>query len=343
MKIVVVGSFLHPMYARAVYDAFLKQGFKTYAFDWEEHKIKGNKLYNFISRVEERLLIGPFISRTNARLLKLVEDVKPDLVFIYRGTHIKSTTVSALKEKGIIVFSYHNDDPFCGVPSKRYMRNYIKSAYFCDFNFVYRHKNIDDFANIGIHNVDILRSYYIKENNFYIDCEKIYDLVFAGHFENDGRDRYIKSLKDAGLNVLVFGDAAWTKSLIYQELKQIIKKDKRGLAYNKLLNQTKIALVFLSKTNSDTYTRRCFEIPATKTLMLCEYTDDMASMFEMDKEAVYFSSASELIEKCKYLLNNPDMIKEIGDNGYNRLMKDGHLIDDRIDEIIKKFNRLKKK
>jgi spore maturation protein CgeB len=77
--------------------------------------------------------------------------------------------------------------------------------------------------------------------------------------------------------------------------------------------------------------------------MLCEYTDDMASMFEMDKEAVYFSSASELIEKCKYLLDNPYMIKEIGDNGHRRLLNDGHIIDDRIDEIIKKFNRLKKK
>jgi glycosyltransferase involved in cell wall biosynthesis len=331
------------MYARAVYDAFLNQGFETYAFDWEEHKIKGNSLFNLISRVEERLLIGPFISRTNSYLLKLVGDFKPNLVFIYRGTHIKDTTIRAIKEMGSVVFSYHNDDPFSGLPSKHYMRNYIKSAYLCDFNFVYRHKNIDDFANIGINNVGVLRSYYIKENNFHIDCGKIYDIVFAGHFENDGRDKYIKSLKDAGLNVKVFGDAAWTKSLLYKELKQNILKDKRGLEYNKLLNQTKIALVFLSKTNSDTYTRRCFEIPATKTLMLCEYTVDMASMFEMDKEAVYFTSTSELIEKCKYLLNNPDMTMEIGNNGYNRLMKDGHLIEDRIKEIIKKFNSLRKK
>tara|TARA_B110000908_G_C10267775_1_gene466262 strand:+ start:8506 stop:9537 length:1032 start_codon:yes stop_codon:yes gene_type:complete len=343
MKIIIVGSFLHPMYAKSVYDAFVKQGYDTAAFDWDQYKIKGNVLFNFISRIQERLLVGPFINRTNKELLKLVKKVNPDLVFIYRGTHIKAKTVSTIKESGRVVFSYHNDDPFCGVPSKRYMRNYIKSAYFCDYNFVYRHKNIVDFAKISITNVEVLRSYFIKENNYPINCEKKYDIVFAGHYENDGRDEKIKALKDAGVNVLVFGDDAWRKSPLYQKLKHVIKKAKRGEDYNKLLNQTKIALVFLSKINSDTYTRRCFEIPATKTLMLCEYTADMATMFEPHKEAVYFSTTNELVEKSKNLLNNLNMIKEIGDNGHKSLIEKGHSIDDRINTIIEKFNKITKK
>lgn len=34
-----------------------------------------------------------------------------------------------------------------------------------------------------------MKSYYIKENNFYIENTiKDIDVVFIGHFENDGRD-----------------------------------------------------------------------------------------------------------------------------------------------------------
>ena len=343
MKIIVVGSFKHIMYAKAIYDEFEKQGYETFAFDWDKYKIKGNRLFNFISRVQERLLIGPFISRTNRHLLKLVKDVNPDLVFIYRGTHIKAKTVNTIKDNGAIVFSYHNDDPFCGIPSVRYMRNYIKSAYICDYNFVYRQKNIEDFAKIGISNVKVLRSYYIKSNNFHIERKKKYDIIFAGHFENDGRDKYIKALIDAKLNVIVFGDEMWKDSPLYEEIKFVLKGAKRGKEYNNLLNDAKIALVFLSKTNSDTYTRRCFEIPATKTLMLSEYTDDLNSMFKADKEAVYFNSIEDLVNKCKYLLSNPTKISDIGNAGYERLLNDCHSIGDRVIEIVERYFKTKNK
>ena len=46
--------------------------------------------------------------------------------------------------------------------------------------------------------------YYIKENNFPITIDKTFDVIFAGHFENDGRDKYIKALLDAKINVKCF-------------------------------------------------------------------------------------------------------------------------------------------
>ena len=342
IKIVVVGSYEHAMYAKAVYDEFVNQGYDVVAFDWDQYRSKGTKLYEFISRVQERLLIGRFVSHINNRLTNLVKELEPDLVFIYRGTHIKAITVRAIKEFGSIVFSYHNDDPFCGTPSLNYSRHYIKSASLCDFNFVYRHKNIDDFKNIGIHNVGLLRSYYVKENNFHIEGKKVYDLIFIGHFENDGRDIYVKALKDAGISINVFGDN-WERSTLYKEISEIHNGAKVGKDYNEYLNKAKLALVFLSRINNDTYTRRCFEIPVVKTLMLSEYSEDLASMFEPDKEAVYFGSANELVDKCKSLLDDSARIDEIALAGYSRLMKDGHSISDRIDEIVERFNLISKK
>ena len=93
--------------------------------------------------------------------------------------------------------------------------------------------------------------------------------------------------------------------------------------------------------NHDTYTRRCFEIPAAKTLMLCEYTEDMDRMFPEDECAVYFRSKEELVEKCKALLANPEKIVKIAENGYNRLKEIGGSEVDRCQQIIEVYNKYK--
>jgi spore maturation protein CgeB len=107
-----------------------------------------------------------------------------------------------------------------------------------------------------------------------------------------------------------------------------------GDEYNYTINRFQIALVFLSKLNHDTYTRRCFEIPATKTLMLCEYSDDMNSLFPENECAVYFRSKEDLAEKIKYLLCNPGEIDRIAKNGFERLKVIGGSEVDRCSEII---------
>lgn len=337
MKIIIVGDFVHEMYERALYNAFKELGEEVIAF--ELYKCSGNNTFSrFIRKIQSRLLFGPIILKLNSDLISQVREQKPDLIFLYRTPQIYANTVIEVKKLGAKVFSYNNDDPFSGIPTLRFWRHYQQAAKFCDHNFVYRKKNILDFKSIDVENVSVLRSYYIKENNFPIDCEKKYDVIFIGHYENDGRDKYIKALIDAGISITVFGDKLWEKSSIYTQIKSVIRASKRGREYNETLNRAKIALVFLSKINADTYTRRCFEIPAAKTLMLSEYTDDLNSMFVADKEAVYFSHPEELVNKCRYLLNNRELISEISDNGYRKLIQSGHEVTDRAKEIMKIYN-----
>ncbi|MEI6553667.1 MAG: glycosyltransferase, partial [bacterium] len=111
--------------------------------------------------------------------------------------------------------------------------------------------------------------------------------------------------------------------------------------YNLAINSAKIALVFLSKLNNDTYTRRVFEIIATKRLMVSVYTDDLNSLFENKKEAVYFNNKEDLVTKIKYYLNNESEYCSIVENGFNRLMSDGHEVQDRAQEILRIYNKLR--
>jgi spore maturation protein CgeB len=96
----------------------------------------------------------------------------------------------------------------------------------------------------------------------------------------------------------------------------------------------RIALCFLSKLNRDTYTRRCFEIPASGTLLLSEYSDDLAGMFREGVEADYFRSPEEMIEKIRCYLDDDALRRRVAAAGRLRVVDDGHDVVSRMAQVI---------
>lgn len=341
MKILVVGSFRWAQYAPAIYEGFKSIGHEVEKVDVDDFAYKGDNILAFyLNKVQNRLHLGWKLRSYNKEIIRRVNEFSPDLVFLYRCYSVYASTLTEIRKKGCKIFSYNNDDPFSGVPSKSYYRHFFQNASLCDVNFVYRKKNIQDFKKIGIHNTQLLLPHYLSKNNYYMGVGKDIPIAFIGHFENDGRDILIKKMLDADIPVLVFGDNAWKSAPLYDSIKYCVLPSKRGEEYNQTLNRLKIALVFLSKINSDTYTRRCFEIPATKSLILCEYTDDMNTFFPENEAAIYFRDSEELIEKTKKLLENSQEIIRISENGFLRLKELGGSEIDRAREIIDVYNNL---
>lgn len=341
MKILLIGSFRHPMYAPAFEGGFRKLGYEVRVIRYEDYQYGQGLIGNLLSRLQSRLHVGYRLLAYNRRVVQETTIFQPDFVFLYRCYNIWPRTVRQLKKLGSFVFTYNNDDPFSGTPNMGYYRYFKKILPIADVNLAYRNKNVIDYESVGGNHVHLLLPYYIEENNYFIEGNDDIPIAFLGHFENDGRDKYIKALKDAEIPVMVFNGSDWELAPLYEEIKPSIKEGKRGIEYNNTLNRCQIALVFLSKLNHDTYTRRCFEIPATKTLMLCEYTEDMDRMFPADECAVYFKTADELVEKSKLLLEHPGEIKRIAQNGYDRLKELGGSEVDRCKEIIDYYRKFK--
>ena len=63
--------------------------------------------------------------------------------------------------------------------------------------------------------------------------------------------------------------------------------------------------------------------------MLCQYTDDMNSLFREGIEAEYFRSPAELLEKAKYYLRHESARRRIAEAGHRRVHTDGHDVRDR--------------
>lgn len=322
-----------------------KDYFKNYQYA-DRYPTDGNRFKSIYYRLQNKLTFGPAVVKLNRELVRTAKDFKPEMVFVYRGTHVWPRTLKQLRAAGAVVMGYNNDDPFSGRYPRYFWRHFLRGILQYDHIFSYRWKNLADYRAGGMKRVSLLRSYYLAERNFpsprvvkRYDC----DVIFIGHFEDDGRDRALLALAEAGVNVKLFG-TEWQKSKLYGRLLARLGEVKPlyGADYNAALGSARMALVFLSKLNNDTYTRRCFEIPATGTTMVAEYTDDLAeNLFAEGVEAVYFRTPAELVAKVQALLLKPKELKAIGEAGRARLLKDGHEVHDRAREILRAYKTLR--
>ena len=345
MKVLIIGDWHSDLHEEEMYRSLIRLGHDVMPFKWWAYFKNEAGLFNLLSRLKKRLenkfLLGPIIQRINHDLIRCAAEYQPKIIFIYRGTHVFP---KALKEiKAILpkcqLIGYNNDDPFSPLQSKYYWRHFIAGIPLYDLMLAYRHHNIRDFLNAGARRVELLRSWYVPDRNFPIDIaiqdvsHYESDVVFAGHYESDQRLRYLEAIVKQGICLKIFGPPeTWEKVIRQTTVLKSMAPIQRvwGAEYNKALCASKIALCFFSKLNRDTYTRRCFEIPATGTMMLSEYSDDLAGLFKEGVEADYFRSESEMLEKIIFYLKNHDARKNVAAAGLLKVKTAGHDIDSRL-------------
>ncbi|HIF9463046.1 TPA: CgeB family protein [Photobacterium damselae] len=355
MNILIVGDWYSSLYEEAFFNSFQDLGCQVEKFSWVQYfkyyqyptleKDDKCKLKSVYYRAQNRLSIGPVVNRINNDLISKVLTSNYDLVFIYRGVHIYPETIKKLQFSGVLVFGYNNDDPFANHYPFYFWRHFKKSIPIYDHLFSYRTKNIDEYRDNGVKSTSLLRSYYLNDENFFIarpEKNRIIEIVFIGHFENDGRDLLILKLVNHGFKVKLYG-TGWEKSSHYQQLYEYFGTivPVYGRDYNQILNKADMSLVFLSKINNDTYTRRVFEIPITKTVMICEYNNDIASLYSENEEIILYKDHDDCINKISALIDDPENIELIKERAYQRVIRDGHEVNDRVKEIISIFNRIR--
>lgn len=337
IKVLVVGDFFSPIHEEAICKAFENNGIEVKRFELNKYFNFDSFLSSKYSNIQLKFTTGPSVYRANKDLLALVNSNSYNFIFFYRPRLFYQNTLIKISKKNIIYF-YNNDDPFGRLYNNYFWKKYFTGLKYCNHIFYYREKNKVDYNNIGFFNISLLRSYYIKYFNY--PTNKIYsqDVVFIGHYENDGRDLYLKYLIDNGISVKIFGPE-WQRSSYFNYFNEKIGhiKSLNIEEYNSVLNSSKIALVFLSKLNSDTYTRRCFEIPATKTFMLSQFSVDLSLLFNPQIDADYFNSKEELLNKIIFYLNNSMSREFIASNGYNKVISSKHEVSERVKLILAQY------
>ena len=68
--------------------------------------------------------------------------------------------------------------------------------------------------------------------------------------------------------------------------------------------------------------------------MLAERTDEHLALFKEGREAEFFSSDEELLEKVQYYLAHADHRRQIAAAGRERCLRDGYSYHERLAEIL---------
>lgn len=339
MKVLQVGDFNFDYYDESLFLEFNKNvtivadKFQwNYYFSNYQYTSLPAKLYYTL---ENRYKCGPLVKKLNSDLLQRVKKGSYDVIFLWRAIHLYPGTIRKLKRKAVVI-GYNNDQTFSKNHPWWLFFLLKRSMPFYDHYFVYRESDKAAIEKFGCSS-SVFMPTFDASRVFPIDgVGKEYDVAFIGHYEDDGRDQLLLLLLKAGFKVRLNGQR-WEKSTCYDELKRLLGRDIAPVyeGYNEALNSAKVCLSFLSKLNNDTYTRRTLEIPASKTVMLAEYTDDQAKMFEPGVEAVYFSSHQEAIDKLRWLCEEPMRIDKIAMAGYKKVLSGSYQLCHRVNEIIK--------
>lgn len=316
-KIVVVGNYRWNFYEHALVDGFQSIGLSVSKYEIESIDIKSQ----ILSHARIKAINNNFISEMTKET--------PDIIFLYRINEININTLRKLHltNQNIFIIGFHNDNPYRGIKNNIKYWNFHNCLSEMDLVYVYRESNIHDALKRGAKNVKLLMPYYYSKlhlNNNIDFNSKIYDVVYVGHVENDGRIETLDYLIRHNIKLHLFGPG-WEKvGMMKGWPLEIIHKPVYGQDYFNIISKAKISLCFFSKANDDVYTRRVFEIPAMGSILATQNSNYIRKTFINQKDAVVFNSNIELLKEVVNILSNTEKIRYITLEGQNKIINNGN-------------------
>lgn len=290
--------------------------------------------FEFIYRVlsflfRKKIISIPFnYASLNKKILRMVENNKYDVIWIDKGIHIKAETLQTIKKynKDTLIVGYSPDNM---VERHNQSVHFLQSFHLYDYYVTTKSYTVEALKKLGCKKIIFVNNAY--EPRFHHPYDIGVDernrlggeIGFIGMWEQE-RCNSILYLAKHGLPIRVWGGGKW---LNYKGLYPNLKIEETGLFsedYNKALSAFDISLCFLRKINFDVQTTRTMEIPACKSMLMAERTDEHRMLFNEDSEAVFFSSDKELYDKCKYYIEHPSERNKIIENGYRKCLSSGY-------------------
>lgn len=342
MKILLAGAFISERHEPTWSRALRELGHDVTEFHFGKYVNRAS----ILDRLQNRFVFGPLLRRANDDLLALARQVGPEAFIAYRALLMYPKTARRLRAAtGAILASYQNDNVFGGLEGKAYWRLFRRAIPEYDVHFAFRHSDVSNYLREGVPRAVLLRRHYRPWVHRRLSPGEAAgwesDICFVGHCEADHRLDYMDRLMRSVSASYRLNGFAWMRHAQGRAWKGMDTPDVEEGDYVRALNGTKIALAFLSTLNQDTYTMRHFEIPACGTFMLSQRTDDLLTLYEEDKEAAFFSSADELIDKARFYLAHADARRRIAEAGFRRCTTSGYDIFTRMRLVVSTLEQIR--
>ena len=311
--------------------AFQDLGHEAQMFDWQTY-LYSYKAPHIINRVRDRFLFDSVAKKVNEAFTDLLSKHYYDLILIVRGDHLYPESIDLAKERAKVVVNWNSDDLFNKVMTTKHILNSFTKYH---LHLSARKHLQDEYLSKGAQNFEVIDWYYRPELSFSklqlnaINYQN--DICFIGSWSKR-RENIILSLSDFQMQLAGWG---WRKKLNLNQLpKWNVQNHIRMTDMAKIFSETKININILTIENRDQTNFRNFEIPACGGFQISERSDQLLELFKEDIEIVCFSSADELLDKCKFYLRNENARQKIAIAGYKKVTEGKNTTIDRVNTII---------
>jgi hypothetical protein len=312
----------------------------TRTLDWVTMKVRNHRCKAWAYRAAATVLRyrrHPVSSAAlNRALAARAIDFRPDLVVILMGFHISPQVLAEIRSQtGAMLVNYATDDPFnrrLGTPEL------IRSIPQYDLFASTKRAIKEDLARAGARDVRYVRFgykpsvHYPEPPRTASECQRFdADVAFVGEGDAD-RLPFFEALIEAipDLKLALYG-GLWNQD---RRLRRYFRGSVRGRDYRMALGGAKIVVNLVRRENRDDHVMRTFEAPACGAFVLHERTESHLEIFDEGREAAFFDSGEELVDKVRYYLGHDHEREQIRQAGHVRTVTEGHSYSHRLQEII---------
>jgi spore maturation protein CgeB len=358
VKILYVGQLAEGQTCRMRMDELAHLGHDIVSFNTQD----GWQQVSWLGKhFQSRMRLGPVINEINQTILSLAKMHRPDVFWGDKQEYLRPETLIAMRDLGIKSLHFTPDPYF----TLRWKRTKLSDACMPLFDIVITSKSYEVeayqracrkvvYMPLGFSELH----HRVMDNIHTRDGGKFStDIGFIGGWE-PRRERMLEAIASEGMKTRIWGyawdhliDGKWSLRRWYR-LRMNAGRDSfrirrsdvlapcisgseiYGDNYAQALTGAKISIGFLRLVCPDQHTTRTFEIPACGSMLLADRTSEHCEFFEEGKEAEFFSSQEELVEKAKYYSLHSDERQAIANAGRKRCIESGYSYRERLAKVI---------
>ena len=313
-------------------------GHETVAFDVAPFAAGSSRL---LQSVAWRLNAGPVVDKMNRALRQEADGLQGVThIWVDKGVWVYPETLQHLKKvTGARAIHYTPDSQIVSQRS----RHFMSSIPLYDALVTTKEWEVDAYKEAGARQV--ILTYQGYDSRFFPrkarESERAVfdsDVCFVGHTQKHYAGR-LQALSSLNIRLRIWGDAWPGYAEKYPWAQGIVARGLWGESYPIALACAKIGLGLLGKHIPETSTTRTFEIPAMGTFLLAERTTLHQGLFEEGKEADFFSSDEEMLDKTRFYLTHEDARMRIASAGRARCERSGYSSTELLKKIIETVER----
>lgn len=333
MRVLIVGAMSEYAIER-FYLKYLRQmdiDVEVFAAQDRFLKYYNRKLFN---KILFRVGYKRIYKEINKELLGAVEDLKPDVLFVFKGMEVYPATLAKIRRKNIRLINYNPDSPFIFSGRGSGNSNVSNSISLFDLHLTYDATIRDGIINkFGIR-TELLPFGFDLSPDTFKSCateNEVSKLCFLGT-PDKYRAEFLTELAKENVPIDVYGKN-WEGFV--NHLNITIHPPVYGLTLWKTLRRYRIQLNLMRPHNPESHNMRTFEVPGVGGILLAPETEDHKFYFEPGKEIFLYSNLETCVDQIKNLLAfTPSEANAIRENARKRSIESRYSYKDRSHYLI---------